>query len=157
MQLFIKRVKVVSSSGKHALLHLDPSFMSDREDEGSQTGSWIGRSPLWCSPELISLLKKLQGKVDSQSGSSHPENSRLHGEPSTCPLPPTCTSPAATWALHTLDRDSDPRDNHYMTKLHCFGVLFLLPIILKIEIPIWYLKLHLVLCRSTFASAKFIF
>ena len=50
MQLFIKRVQVVSSSGKHALLHLDPSFMSDREDEGSQTGSWIGRSPLWCSP-----------------------------------------------------------------------------------------------------------
>ena len=112
LQLFIKRVKVVSSSGKHALLHLDPSFMSDREDEGSQTGSWIGRSPLWCSPELISLLKKLQGKVDSQSGSSHPENSRLHGEPSTCPLPPTCTSPAATWALRTLDRDSDPLDNH---------------------------------------------
>ena len=111
LQLFIKRVKVSSSSGKHVLLHLDPSFMSDKEDEeGSQTGSWIGRSPLWCSPELTSLLKKLQGKVDSQSGSSHPKNSTLHGEPSTCPLPPT--SPAAAWVLRTLDRDSDPLNDH---------------------------------------------
>lgn len=79
-RLFVKRVKVASTSEKQALLQLDPSFMSDEEDgEGSQVGSWIVRSPSWRSSELTSLLKKLQGKVDLQSGSSHPKNSRVHG------------------------------------------------------------------------------
>lgn len=80
LQLFVKRVKVASTSEKQALLQLDPSFMSDEEDgEGSQVGSWIVRSPSWRSSELTSLLKKFQGKVDLQSGSSHPKNSRVHG------------------------------------------------------------------------------
>lgn len=106
LQLFVKRVKVASTSEKQALLQLDPSFMSDEEDgEGSQVGSWIVRSPSWRSSELTSLLKKLQGKVDLQSGSSHPKNSRVHGEPSTRPPPPS--SPA--WALGAVDRDSNLR------------------------------------------------
>lgn len=99
-------MKVASTSEKQALLQLDPSFMSDEEDgEGSQVGSWIVRSPSWRSSELTSLLKKLQGKVDLQSGSSHPKNSRVHGEPSTRPPPPS--SPA--WALGAVDRDSNLR------------------------------------------------
>ena len=99
-------MKAASNSENKALLQLDPSFMSDEEDgEGSQAGSQIVRSPSWRSQELTSLLKRLQGKVELQSGSSHPKNSRLHGEPSTRPPPPT--SPA--WAIGVLDRDSDPR------------------------------------------------
>ena len=106
LQLFIKRMKVASGSEKQALLQLDPSFMSDEEDgEEDEAGSLTVRSPSWRSPELTSLVKRLQGKVEAQSGSSHPKNKRLHGEPSTRPPPPS--SPA--WALGTLDRDSHPR------------------------------------------------
>ena len=109
LQLFIKRVKVVSSSGKHALLHLDPSFMSDREDEGSQTGSWIGRSPLWCSPELISLLKKLQGKVDSQSG---PREQQATWRTKHVSCATYMYIPCSYLGFTHSDRDSDPLDNH---------------------------------------------
>ena len=106
LQLFIKRMKVASGSEKQALLQLDPSFMSDEEDgDEGEARSWIVRSPSWRSPELTSLVKRLQGKVEAQSGSSHPKNKRLHGEPSTRPPPPS--SPA--WALGTLDRDNHPR------------------------------------------------
>ena len=106
LQLFIKRMKVASGSEKQASLQLDPSFMSDEEDGvENEAGSWIVRSPSWRSPELTSLVKRLQGKVEAQSGSSHPKNKRLHGEPSTRPPPPS--SPA--WALGSLDRDSHPR------------------------------------------------
>ena len=98
-------MKVASGSEKQALLQLDPSFMSDEEDgEEDEAGSWIVRSPSWRSPELTFLVKRLQGKVEAQSGSSHPKNKRLHGQPSTRPPPPS--SPA--WALGTLDRDSHP-------------------------------------------------
>ena len=76
-------MKVASGSEKQALVQLDPSFMSDEEDGvENEAGSWIGRSPSWRSPELTSLVKRLQGKVEAQSGSSHPKNKRLHGEPS---------------------------------------------------------------------------
>ena len=99
-------MKVASGSEKQALLQLDPSFMSDEEDGvENEAGSWIVRSPSWRSPELTSLVKRLQGKVEAQSGSSHPKNKRLHGGPSTRPPPPS--SPA--WALGSLDRDSHPR------------------------------------------------
>lgn len=101
LQLFMKRMKVASSSEKQALLELDPSFMSDEEDGvEAQVGSWVVKSPPWHSPQLSSLLKKLQGKVESHSGSSHPKNNRVQGEPSTCPAPPS----SPTWALRILER-----------------------------------------------------
>ena len=88
------------------MLQLDLSFTSNEEDGvGDEAGSWIVRSPSWRSPELTSLVKKLQGKVEAQSGSSHPKNKRLHEEPSTHPPPPS----SPVWALGSLDRDSDPR------------------------------------------------
>ena len=42
----------------HALQQTDANFMNDEEDdEDSQEGLWVVRSPPWHSPELSSLLK----------------------------------------------------------------------------------------------------
>ena len=91
---------------KTALQQIDANFMSDKEDgEGSQENMWVVRSPLWHSPQLSSLLKRLQEKIDNQPSafsSSHPQNTRVEGEPSTR-SPPT-SSPA--WALLPGDRQS---------------------------------------------------
>ena len=95
----MKRIRVASNTEKTALQQIDANFMSDEEDgEGSQEGLWIVRSPPWRSPQLSSLLKRLQEKIDNQSSatsSSHPQNTRVEGEPSTR-SPPT-SSPA--WTL----------------------------------------------------------
>lgn len=102
----MKRLKVATGSVKQALQQLDPSFMSDEEDgEGSQTGSWVVRSPPWRSPRLSSMVKELQGKIDHEaSSSSHPKHPRVNGDPcSRCPP----TSPA--WALATPDRQHHQR------------------------------------------------
>ena len=70
--------------------------MSGKENgEGSQQDVWVVRSPLWRSPQLSPLLKRLQEKIDNQpsaSSSSHSQNKRVEGEPSTH-SPPT-SSPA---------------------------------------------------------------
>jgi len=60
--------------------------------------------PIMAKPRMNIITEKLQRKVELESGSSHPKNFRLHGEPSTRPPPPS--SPA--WAIGDLDRDSDP-------------------------------------------------
>ena len=45
--------------------------MSGKEDgEGSQGDVWVVRSPLWRSPQLSSLLKRLQEKIDNQPSAS---------------------------------------------------------------------------------------
>ena len=84
---------------KTALQQIDANFMSGKENgEGSQEDVWVVRSPLWRSPQLSPLLKRLQEKIDNQpsaSWSSHPQNTRVEGEPSTHSLP--TSSPA--WAL----------------------------------------------------------
>ena len=81
---------------KTALQQIDANFMSGKENgEGSQEDVWVVRSPLWRSPQLSPLLKRLQKKIDNQpsaSSSSHPQNKRVEGEPSTR-SPPT-SSPA---------------------------------------------------------------
>ena len=65
---------------KTALQQIDANFMSGKEDgEGSQENVWVVRSPLWRSPQLSSLLKRLQEKIDNQpsaSWSSLPQNTR---------------------------------------------------------------------------------
>ena len=85
LQLFIKRMRVASNTEKTTLQQIDANFMSDEEDgEGSQEGLWVVRSPPWRSPQLSSLLKRLQAKIDNQpsaSSSSHPQNTRVEGEP----------------------------------------------------------------------------
>lgn len=103
LQLYVKRVRVASSAEKMAIQQIDANFMSDEEDgEDSQEGSWVVRSPPWRSPQLSSLLKKLQDKVENQpSASSHPQNTRVEGEPST--HSPPASSPA--WALLPGDRE----------------------------------------------------
>ena len=56
---------------KTALQQIDANFMSDKEDgEGSQENMWVVRSPLWHSPQLSSLLKRLQEKIDNQPSAS---------------------------------------------------------------------------------------
>lgn len=102
-RLFIKRMKVASGSEKQALQQLDPSFMSDEEDNEDMAGTWIVRSPAWRSPQLSSMLEKLQSKIDIQP-SSHPKNNRVQGTPCTRPEPPS--SPA--WAVCAGDRDRTP-------------------------------------------------
>ena len=83
--------------------------MSGKENgEGSQEDVWVVRSPLWRSPQLSPLLKRLQEKIDKQpsaSSSSHPQNTRVEGEPSTHSLP--TSSPA--WVLLPVDRQSPER------------------------------------------------
>ena len=83
--------------------------MSGKENgEGSQEDVWVVRSPPWRSPQLSPLLKRLKEKIDNQpsaSSSSHPQNKRVEGEPSTR-SPPT-SSPA--WALLPGDRQSPER------------------------------------------------
>ena len=92
-------MRVASNTKKTALQQIVANFMSDEEDgEGSQEIVWVVKSPLWHSPQLSSLLKRLQEKIDNQPSafsSSHPQNTRVEGEPSTR-SPPT-SSPA--WAL----------------------------------------------------------
>ena len=65
---------------KTALQQIDANFMSGEEDdEGSQEDVWVVRSPPWRSPQLSSLIKRLQEKIDNQpfeSSSSHPQNTR---------------------------------------------------------------------------------
>ena len=94
---------------KTALQQIDANFMSGKENgEGSQEDVWVVRSPLWRSPQLSPLLKRLQEKIDKQpsaSSSSHPQNTRVEGEPSTH-SPPT-SSPAL--ALLPGDRQSPER------------------------------------------------
>ena len=94
---------------KTALQQIDANFMSGKENgEGSQEDVWVVRSPLWRSPQLSPLLKRLQEKIDKQpssSWSSHPQNTRVEGEPSTHSLP--TSSPA--WALLPGDRQSPER------------------------------------------------
>ena len=94
---------------KTALQQIDANFMSGKENgEGSQEDVWVVRSPLWRSPQLSPLLKRLQEKIDNQpsaSSSSHPQNKRVEGEPSTR-SPPT-SSPAL--ALLPGDRQSPER------------------------------------------------
>lgn len=96
-------MKVASGSEKQALQQLDPSFMSDEEDNEDMAGTWIVRSPAWRSPQLSSMLEKLQSKIDIQP-SSHPKNNRVQGTPCTRPEPPS--SPA--WAVGAGDRDRTP-------------------------------------------------
>ena len=103
-------MRVASNTKKTALQQIVANFMSDEEDgEGSQESVWVVKSPLWHSPQLSSLLKRLQEKIDNQpsaSSSSHPQNtSRVEGEPFTR-SPPT-SSPA--WALLPGDRQSPKR------------------------------------------------
>ena len=73
LQLFIKRMRVASNTKKTALQQIVANFMSDEEDgEGSQESVWVVKSPLWHSPQLSSLLKRLQEKIDNQpSAFSH--------------------------------------------------------------------------------------
>ena len=113
---------------KTALQQIDANFMSGKENgEGSQEDVWVVRSPLWRSPQLSPLLKRLQEKIDNQpsaSSSSHPQNKRVEGEPSTR-SPPT-SSPA--WALLPGDRQS-PERSPYQNRIppspqspqHCSG------------------------------------
>ena len=102
-------MRVASNTKKTALQQIDANFMSDEEDgEGSQESVWVVKSPLWHSPKLSSLLKRLQEKIDNQPSafsSSHPQNTRVEGEPSTR-SPPT-SSPA--WALLPGDKQSPKR------------------------------------------------
>ena len=81
--------------------------MSDEEDgEDNQAGSWVVRSPPWRSPQLSSLCKRLQEKVDSRPSSpSHPKNARVQGPPSTRPPPPS--SPA--WTVNSNRRQGHQR------------------------------------------------
>ena len=89
-------MRVASNTKKTALQQIVANVMSDEEDgEGSQESVWVVKSPLWHSPQLSSLLKRLQEKIDNQASafsSSHPQNTRVEGEPSTR-SPPT-SSPA---------------------------------------------------------------
>ena len=56
---------------KTALQQIDANFMSGKEDgEGSQENVWAVRSPLWRSPQLSSLLKRLQEKINNQPSAS---------------------------------------------------------------------------------------
>ena len=71
LQLFIKCMKVASGNEKQALQELDPIFISNGEDGEDLAGTWIVQSPPWCSPQLLSMLQKLQEKIDNQP-SSHP-------------------------------------------------------------------------------------
>ena len=102
-------MRVASKTKKTALQQIVANFMSDEEDgEGSQESGWVVKSPLWHSPQLSSLLKRLQEKIDNQPSafsSSHPQNKRVEGEPSTH-SPPT-SSPAL--ALLPGDRQSPER------------------------------------------------
>ena len=102
-------MRVASKTKKTALQQIVANFMSDEEDgEGSQESVWVVKSPLWHSPQLSSLLKRLQEKIDNQPSafsSSHPQNTRVEGEPSTR-SPPT-SSPA--WALLPGYRQSPKR------------------------------------------------
>ena len=95
----MKRMRVASNTKKTALQQIVANFMSDEEDgEGSQESVWVVKSPLWHSPQLSSILKRLQEKIDNQPSafsSSHPQNTRVEGEQSTHSLP--TSSPA--WAL----------------------------------------------------------
>ena len=81
--------------------------MSDEEDGvDNEAGSWVVRSPPWRSPQLSSLLRRLQEKVDTRpSSSSHPKNPRVQGPPSTRPPPPS--SPA--WTVNSNKRHSHQR------------------------------------------------
>ena len=92
LQLFIKRTRVASKTKKTALQQIVANFMSDEEDgEGSHESVWVVKSPLWHSPQLSSLLKRLQEKIDNQPSafsSSHLQNTRVEGESSTR-SPPT--------------------------------------------------------------------
>ena len=98
---------------KTALQQIDANFMSGKEDgEGSQENVWVVRSPLWRNPQLSSLLKRLQEKIDKQPSAHLPPEAHFHkileeveGEPATCG-PPT-SSPA--WALLPGDRQSPAR------------------------------------------------
>ena len=56
---------------KTALQQIDANFMTGKEDgEGSQEDVWVVRSPLWHIPQLSSLLKRLQEKIDNQPSAS---------------------------------------------------------------------------------------
>ena len=105
----MRRMRVASNTEKTTLQQIDANFMSDEEDdEGSQEGLWVVRSTPWRSPQLSSLLKRLPEKIDNQSSanlSSHPQNTRVEGEPSTRSQP--TSSPA--WALLPGDRQSPER------------------------------------------------
>jgi len=57
-------MKFASGNEKQALQQLDPNFMSDEEDGEDPAGTWIVRSPAWRSPQLSSMLHKLQEKID---------------------------------------------------------------------------------------------
>ena len=60
-----------NKADKTALQQIDANFMSGKENgEGSQEDVWVVRSPLWRSPQLSPLLKRLQEKIDKQRSSS---------------------------------------------------------------------------------------
>ena len=56
---------------KTALPQIDANFMIGKENgEGSQEDVSVVRSPVWHSPQLSSLLKRLQEKIDNQPSAS---------------------------------------------------------------------------------------